>query len=114
ITGQYAPRRERLWPTGLTATERLRHLVAEAGARGLDVRDLPVRLGLAPPVCAAAVHETPELVVVAGRIVTTTLIADLERRAIDVTRAFHQAHPLEPGIPAHALRAALHGAPEVV
>src|SRR4029078_9214295 len=59
ITDPYAPRRGRVWEPGLSAAERLEQMVSEAAANGLDVSDLPVRLGLSKASVLALFGRTP-------------------------------------------------------
>ncbi len=114
ITDPYAPRRARLWPPGLSAAERLERLALEAGGNGLEVRDLAVRIGLPPRDAEAAVRASDLMAVIGTRVVMRTIIEELERTVLDATRAYHETHPLEPGIPSHALRGRLRAAPEIV
>src|SRR5678816_2290432 len=59
ITDPYPPRRARVWEPGLSAAERLEQMVSEAAANGLDVSDLPVRLGLSKASVSALFARTP-------------------------------------------------------
>src|SRR5205807_8139891 len=45
ITDPYAPKRAVPWPVALSSAQRLEHLLAEAGADGLDVSSLRIRVG---------------------------------------------------------------------
>src|SRR6185437_2147716 len=92
ITDPYAPRRARLWEPGLPAAARLERFVVEAGGHGFEMRDLPVRLGLSPAACDAAVRAASDAMVVVGaRVVMRTVIEELEGTIAGVTRRFQDA-----------------------
>jgi selenocysteine-specific elongation factor len=110
VTDPYAPRRAVLWPAGLSPAERLARMVAEAGGQGIDPAVLPVRLGLTHAECRVVQSEavqSSEVVELGGRLLSSARIAELRRRLRDEVDAFHDASPLEPGIPTQLLRTRL-------
>jgi selenocysteine-specific elongation factor len=115
VTDPYAPRRARAWPAGLTPANRLARLVDDAGADGLELATLPVRLGAPPSICdeLVAVHAA-NLVRTPTRLIARDSLDQLERILIRHVEQYHADHPLELGIPVQSLRAALAWNPEVV
>lgn len=115
VTDPYAPRRARAWPTGLAAGERLERMLDEAGASGLELAMVPVRLGLSPSACRTVLDaRASELMVVGTRVVARASHHALEQQLLELIDAHHAAHPLEPGISAQLARSRLAAAPEVI
>jgi selenocysteine-specific elongation factor len=114
VTDPYAPRRARPWPTALAPSERLMRMLDEAGAAGLDVGSLPVRLGLTPGGCRALLGQLgAELLVVGTRSVARSVHRELEERLQLLVDAHHAEHPLELGMPAQLARSRLAVTPEL-
>jgi len=93
------------------AAERLAAWVAEAGLMGLQVSDLPVRLGILPGEHVSAV------IAAAGKGVLScdglavwraAVVAEAERLA-SLVAAHHEQHPLEPGMSLQSLRSSTPG-----
>jgi selenocysteine-specific elongation factor len=86
--------------------------VARAGARGLPVADLPVRLGIPP----SAVPALLEGVVAEGvrpigsRLVRSDVLDQARRRLLEELAAFHRHTPLASGLPLEAARRLLNDA----
>ena len=114
ITDPYPPRRARVWEPGLTPAARLGLMVSEAGATGIEVADLPVRLGLSQPSVGALVERTESVDVVGTHLVSRGVLDELRRVLATTVAEFHKAEPLEPGMPAQLLRSRLKGHPDVV
>jgi len=111
VLDPFPPKRPRVSERGFT----LAHFVEEAGLRGVEVSGLPVRLGLSP-------SDAPRTIEAAGKGILTVGETLVSRRAIveeidrlaAVVAAHHEQHPLDPGLPLGALRAAVNGPPHVV
>ncbi len=113
VTDPYAPRRARLWPAHLSHAERLARFVDEAGGQGIDPASLPVRLGLSPAECRALVAADAHIVALGGRLVSATVVADLETAVQSLVDDFHAANALEIGAPSQPLKAKLHASASV-
>ncbi|MEO7084412.1 MAG: selenocysteine-specific translation elongation factor [Gemmatimonadaceae bacterium] len=115
ITDPYAPKRAAHWPAGLGLPERLDRLVAESGSAGLEIGTLPVRLGASLKECDRLVGSCAGKTRRLGtKLVDAALVDALGRELVEVVKAYHAEHPLEPGISAQLLRATFRGAPETV
>jgi selenocysteine-specific elongation factor len=115
IADPYAPKRARPWPPSLGPRERLDRMVDEAGASGMDVATLPVRLGVPPAVCSTLLEDAADsLVVASGRLVSRALFQDLSRELVAAVTAYHASHRLEPGMPAQLVRNVLRAPGELV
>jgi len=112
VLDPFPPKRPRVSERGLaidqSQAERLTRFVDEAGLTGVAVPTLAVRLGVRP-------SDVPRTIETAGKgilHVGETLVA---RRALAqeidrlgaVVAAYHEAHPLDPGLSLQALRAAV-------
>jgi selenocysteine-specific elongation factor len=114
VTDPYAPRRAAFWRPNLSVAERLDALVIEAGSVGLDVRDLPVRLGVSPSEARQlAADETTGNTLVGERVFRAERVDELRRRIAEAVAAHHAEHPLDVGIAPPLLRARV-GAPQVL
>jgi selenocysteine-specific elongation factor len=89
--------------------DRVLAAIARAGAQGLAVADLPVRLGIPPSQVEAVLRrlEADAAVRVADRMVAADRVRRLRERAVRLIAAHHDAEPLAPGMPREALRQAL-------
>ncbi len=84
-------------------------LVALEDRRGVGVADLPVRLGIHPGAVGSAVDEVVKRGVlnIEGRLLPQAVVEASRRQLEEALAAYHEAHPLEPGMPRELLRAAL-------
>jgi len=113
IIDPFAPPRARPWPIeARTPSALLALLLREAGAPGLVVAELPVRLGV-PPARVADVVASRATWRVGQRLLDATLRDALAADALRLVEAYHAEHPLEPGAPQQWLRSRL-AAPEEV
>jgi selenocysteine-specific elongation factor len=106
-------RRVRPWPeAGASDLRRLEWMLDEAAAHGLVVRTLPLRLGVRSGDLGELTARANA--VRAGERLFSTAAADsaAHRVATAVDEA-HRSHPLDPGLPLHAARAAVLGASEL-
>ncbi len=108
ITDPWTTRRAKPWPTPFaTVGERLGWLVAESGSRGLRTDELPLKLGLPPAAARAAAAKEREVIPAGDRLFTKALRTSLRNRLKGKVEEFHRQHPLDPGMPREAARAAL-------
>jgi selenocysteine-specific elongation factor len=115
ITDPYAPRRAKSWPVHLDADQRLRQMIDESGAAGIDVRDLPVRLGTSPTQTTQLLGLLRETIVEhAGRLIAAAALRDIEARLDAAAAAHHSAFPLELGAPLQWVRSRLPAPPELI
>jgi selenocysteine-specific elongation factor len=109
------PEHRRKRPAALPAAlpDRLGQLARDAGRSGIPVAELPVRLGVAPADVSELV-ERADVVRVGGLVAAEATLEDGAREAARIVAAFHEASPLEPGMPVQELRARIGGASEIV
>lgn len=113
VTDPLAPIRARPWPLRSRDPRTTLAALAEEGASaGVNVRELPVRLGLMPS------DVEPLLATVDGwrvgnRFLGVTARERLTRSARAVLESYHAEHPLEPGAPLQWLRSRLDAPDEV-
>jgi len=113
VLDPFPPKRPRVSERGLALdqapAERLTRFVDEAGLAGVAVPTLAVRLGVRP-------SDVPRTIETAGKgilHVGETLVArralaqEIDRLAA-VVAAYHEEHPLDPGLSLQAMRAAVH------
>ena len=113
VTDPLAPARARPWPLDdAGASHTLGQLLADAGATGVNVKELPVRLGLAPPNTDVVVHGSGAWHV-GEKLVSAATRARLLGQARDTLDEYHASHQLERGAPVQWLRSRL-GAPDDV
>ncbi|MCY7380437.1 MAG: selenocysteine-specific translation elongation factor, partial [Gemmatimonadaceae bacterium] len=94
-----APLRARAWPAEPRSPEvLLARVVAESGAIGVSVAELPVRLGVSPARADVLVG-TLGAWRVGDRLIGETACRLLSADALAVLTAFHAEQPLEPGAP---------------
>ncbi len=113
VTDPLAPLRARPWRLeSRDPRTTLAALADEAGAAGVSVRELPVRLGIMPrdvePLLA-----TVEGWRVGSRFLSVSARDRLTRAARSVLESYHAEHPLEPGAPLQWLRSRLDAPDEV-
>ena len=108
-----APLRARAWPAEARSPEvLLARVVAESGATGVSVGELPVRLGVSPARIDALVAMLAAWRV-GDRLIGDAVRSALATDALAVLATYHAEQPLEPGAPLQWLRSRLR-APEVV
>jgi selenocysteine-specific elongation factor len=113
ITDPHAPIRARPWPfESRDAAATLAILTAEAGAAGLKVLDLPIRLGIQPDTIAALLDAAGGWRV-GSRFIGAAFREQLAAASIEILDAFHLEHPLEPGAPLQWLRSRLNAPDDV-
>jgi selenocysteine-specific elongation factor len=115
VTDPYAPRRAKPWSTHLGAEERLRLIIAEAGAAGVERRDLPVRIGEPTGQVAALIQRLGESIVEhSGRLIAASSLHEVESWLDEAAAAYHTAFPLEPGAPLQWIRSRLRAPTDLV
>jgi len=113
ITDPVAPPRARPFEDGdRSAAGLLATLLGEAGAKGVDVRELPVRLGITPSDVAALVDSVAPWRV-GQRLLAAGVHSRLNEAALDVVNGFHKERPLEPGAPIQWVRSKLDASDDV-
>lgn len=112
VTDPLAPPRARPWDEGLAPPrDRLLLLLAEAGAHGVDLQSIPVRLGIRPADADGVVRSLgDEAVRVEDHLVARALLSALETRLDALVDEYHETNPLEPHAPLQLIRSRL-GAP---
>jgi len=112
VLDPFPPKRPRVSDRGFAAHqspgERLARLVEEAGLGAVPAGDLPVRLGILPTAVGDVIEAAGKGVLRSGDLLVArrALSAEVDRLA-GVVAAYHQAHPLDPGLSLQALRAAV-------
>ncbi|HET7187669.1 MAG TPA: SelB C-terminal domain-containing protein, partial [Gemmatimonadaceae bacterium] len=107
-----APLRARPWPSESRAPEVvLARLVAESGAVGITLDELPLRLGVSA--ARAARLAAAGSWRVGDRLIGADARDALAQEAMQLLRAFHVEQPLEPGAPQQWLRSRLRATDEV-
>jgi len=109
-------RRARPWASPHASVEsRLSLALREAVGEGLDVADLPVRLGgSAHEVARALDAPTVNVVGLGGRIFDPSYRDSLVSVLVRAIDDHHKRHPLEPGVMLQSVRGQLGGRPELV
>ncbi len=115
VVDPWPPARPRR-PVGLAArasrdtAERLVALVESAGARGVAVADLPIRVGIPTGTLQQALASASERVVHANnRLLAMQVLAAARDATMTAVREYHQLHPLEPGMPRELARKTVRG-----
>ena len=108
-----APLRARAWPAvDRTPAVLLARVVEEGGAAGVQLGELPVRLGVSPSRAAELVDGFGAWRV-GDRLVGVEARSALAADAVQMLERFHAEHPLEPGAPLQWLRSRLRAPEEV-
>jgi selenocysteine-specific elongation factor len=115
VVDPYASRRARPWSAASDspAEERLALALDEAGATGLELASLPVRLGAAPSQLAPLIADSDALQL-GGRLYAAGVVESLRDRLVGLVDEGHRARPLEPGLSLQEVRSRLAAAPELV
>jgi len=119
VLDPFPPQRPRVSERGLSAgqqpAEFLARIVDEAGLAAVRIADLPVRLGILPtevPGTIAAVGKG--LLSVGDMVVARRAVSGEVERLGKVVAAYHDEHPLDPGLSLQSLRAAVNAPPAVL
>jgi selenocysteine-specific elongation factor len=113
VTDPVAPIRARPWSLeALTPSATLAHLLQEAGAPGVELSELPVRLGITPASVSSTIGLTGGWRI-GERLLGAETRASLRAAALETLASYHQEHPLEPGAPLQWLRSRLRAPDEV-
>ncbi len=113
VTDPFAPPRARPWEIApRSARDRVLLMLDEAGAHGLDVGAVSVRLGVRPAEAKSLVAslEQDAAIRVGNRIVSRAVAESLGSRLEALVAEYHAAHPLEPHASLQLIRSRL-GAP---
>lgn len=107
ITDPLPPRRRaKPWPVSLAAADRLVRMAAESLADGVDLRQLPVRLGVRPH-DVDSICRNSALTLIEGRVYLRDFIDKSVLTAVSRVSQYHQDHPLDERVPLSGLRAAM-------
>lgn len=90
---------------------RLGYWTHQSGFRGLELRDLPVRLGIHPEAADRVVASAKGLVTAAGRLFDRQLVIEASEMAIRALGRYHDEHPMLRGMPHRAFHEAALGGP---
>ncbi|HZO20419.1 MAG TPA: selenocysteine-specific translation elongation factor [Gemmatimonadaceae bacterium] len=110
-------RRSRPWSRAASSVaERLDRHLTEAGARGVAVGSLPVRLGASPAQAEALARGDGSLGArrLGDRLYSERAVQDVRAALLRLIDEHHAAAPLEPGAPLQAIRSRLGAAPELI
>ena len=100
--------RARPWPsTGAEPRERLQWMLAEAGAAGIDVAPLTLRLGLRPSDVEKLLKSTKGTARVADRLVESAVLDAMRTQLLSHIARTHEEQPLAPGLDLQTARTAL-------
>lgn len=111
------PPHRRTRPTGLppVVTEHLERLLVEAGAHGIAVEALPLKLGTSPRETARTLAQVGgEVVRIGSRVYAAATVGRLRASLRALIDDYHAGHPLEPGAPLQALRGRLEAPPDLL
>jgi len=103
-------RRARPWrETAPSAAERLERHLADAGARGVAVASLPVRLGARPGDAAELAGSSESLGTrrIGDRVYSAQAVQRARQTLLRLVDEHHENAPLEPGAPLQSIRARL-------
>ena len=110
------PPRRASWPSGLddgAPEARLIALIARR-PRGVEIRELPLLLGLPDGECRQLLDGLRDFSVTGSTVIAKATTATLRADAARLVLAFHQAHPAERGLSLETLRRGLRGRAEVI
>jgi selenocysteine-specific elongation factor len=106
-------RRKQAPPLSESVTERVQRMIAEAGADGLRVDQLPIRLGISMSECARIVNLT-DAVRVSSRLYDARFLESLENNIDSAVRDHAENYPLEAGVKLETLRSVSRAEDEVI
>ena len=108
-------RRAKPWPaSGSSAEQRLEWIVLERGGEGLDIADLPVRIGTTPGESIMVLGRVTAVLRVGDRLFSVVLRETLRARLLASVEQAHREHPLDAGLSLQHARSALHAREELV
>jgi selenocysteine-specific elongation factor len=110
-------RRARPWrQTAASAAERLERHLTEAGARGVAIGSLPVRLGARPGDAAGLAQSDESLGTrrIGDRVYSAQAVERARHTFLSLVDEHHAAAPLEAGAPLQSLRARVGAPPDLV
>jgi len=114
ITDPLAPQRARAWSQRAhSVADALEHFLRESALSGLDVAELPVRLGISASDLAGVV-ESSDAWRVDSRLYAPSTRELVVERIRSTLAEYHGAHPLDPGAPRQWLRTRVRVAEPVV
>ncbi|HTH65452.1 MAG TPA: selenocysteine-specific translation elongation factor [Gemmatimonadales bacterium] len=101
---------DRSLEAGQSTADRLSAWVVESGLFGVSESDLPVRLGILPGDVSRIMAELGKSTLSSsGWLVSRSAVSAEAVRSAEILGAYHDAHPLDPGMSLQALRAAIQG-----
>jgi selenocysteine-specific elongation factor len=109
--------RARPWQrVGQNAEDRLERHLVDAGARGVAVGSLPIRLGAAPAAAIrlATADESLGVRRIGNRVYSAQAVERAREALLRLVDEHHRSAPLEPGAPLQAVRARVGASPELV
>jgi selenocysteine-specific elongation factor len=114
VTDPLAPQRARAWSRSAeSAADALDHFLREAGVSGVDVAELPLRLGISASELTALLTSSDGWRVEGRLYASNTRALVVEQIRATLTR-YHAAHPLDTGAPRQWLRTKIRVADAVV
>jgi selenocysteine-specific elongation factor len=84
--------------------ERIAAFVNVAASRGLELSDLPVRVGIPPMQVATLLDSLGEIVRAGDRLFSPQAVSSAKDATIQALEEYHREHPLEPGMPRELAR----------
>ena len=104
VLDPFPPKRPRVSERGFT----LAHFVEEAGLRGVGISELGVRVGIGTSDVPRTIESAGKGILSVGEtLVSRKVIAQEIDRLAAVVAGHHEQHPLDPGLPLGAFRAAV-------
>ena len=85
-------------------SERIAAFVNVAASRGLEVSDLPVRVGIPPMQVPTLLDSLGETVRAGGRLFSPQVVSSAKSATIQALGEYHREHPLEPVMPRELAR----------
>jgi selenocysteine-specific elongation factor len=115
VIDPFASRRARPWTAASHSApdERLALALEDAGAEGIDIASLPVRLGVSPAELQSLLARA-EALQLAGRLYAAGVVTTLGERLVRLVDEGHRARPLESGLSLQEVRSRLGVTPELV
>ena len=112
VLDPFPPKRPRVSERGLTVdqapAERLARFVDEAGLSGVRASGLGVRLGILPSDMPRTIEAAGKGILSVGEtLVARRALGEAIERLAGIVSAYHEEHPLDPGLSLQALRAAV-------